>query len=319
MMKLTPNKKVTFDPFLHCYQCGGTMLIGVTSLLSKHNLSAAYGDIDPDVLAAAAARGSAVHKAIENYNNGDSVVFSDTLYKGRVVLTAKELEDNLSAYKDLGVNAIASEFLISDNKLVASSIDIVEGTEQDGVVDLLDIKTTSEVHHKALSWQLACYAYLLEKQCRGKVKVRNCFCIHIRKGVAKRIAVTPVSADKVEALFKAESEGRIYSEDETKATDLVPSQHLTQFVQYDTRIAELKDAIKELEGKQSLLKEEIYARMLAENISELPVEGGVIKLSRPSQRSGVDSAKLREEYPEIFKRCLKVSEIKGSLTFKPNK
>lgn len=314
-MKLKENKKVTFDEFLHCYQCGGKTLLGVTSLMKKHGLSPEYGDIDPDVLAGAAARGSAVHKAIEDYNNGLPVVFIDTVYKDKVVLSADELKANLEAYKLLGVRAIASEFLISDNKTVASSIDIIEGTDEEDVVDLCDTKTTSEVHKDAISWQLAIYRYLLERQCKG-VKVRDCYCIHIRKGVGRRIPITPVSEDKVEALFKAEAEGRFYSEPKTDALSIVSPEVLSRIVKTDITIAEVKAKLKELEDSTALAKESLYHYMLEHNLKELDCEGGKIVLKAPTQRQGVDSKKLQTEYPEVYQKCIKVSEVKGNITFK---
>lgn len=314
-MKLKENKKVTFDNFLHCYQCNGKTLLGVTSLMKKHGLSPEYGDIDPDVLAGAAARGSAVHKAIENYNNGEPVVFTNTVYKGKVVLSADELRANLEAYKSLGINAIASEFLISDNKTVASSIDIIEGTDIPDTVDLIDTKTTSEVHKDAISWQLAIYRYLLERQCKG-IKVRNCYCAHIRKGVGKKIPIIPVSEDRVEALFKAEAEGRIYSEEKVNALSVVSPEVLSRIVKTDIAIAEVKAKLKELEDSTALAKESLYQYMNEKGIKELDCEGGVIVLKSPTQRQGVDSKKLQSEYPEVFQQCLKISEVKGNITFK---
>lgn len=314
-MKLKENKKVTFDEFLHCYQCNGKTLLGITSLMKKHGLSPEYGDVDPDVLAGAAARGSAVHKAIENYNNGLPVVFADTTYKGKVVLSADDLKANLNAYKALGINAIASEFLISDNETVASSIDIIEGTDIPDTVDIIDTKTTSEVHKDALSWQTGIYKYLLERQCKG-IKVRNCYCAHIRKGAGKKIPIVPVSEDKVEALFKAEAEGRIYSEPKTDALSIISPEVLSRIVKTDIAISEVKAKLKELEESTALAKESLYQYMLEHELKELECEGGRIVLKAPTQRQGVDSKKLQAEYPEVYNACVKVSEVKGNITFK---
>lgn len=316
-MKLKENKKVTFDDFLHCYQCGGRTLMGVTSLMKKHGLSPDYGDINPAVLAAAAARGSAVHKSIESYNNGEPFVIADVIFDGRVVLSAKEFEADMRAYQSLGINAIASEFLISDNKMVASSIDIIEGTDEDGVVDLCDTKTTSEVHKDALSWQLAIYKYLLERQCKG-IKVRDCYCVHIRRGVGRKIPIVPVSEDKVKALFKAEAEGRIYEEEKVEALSVVSPETLSMIVRTDIAIAEAKAKLKQLEESTAMAKDCLYQYMLENNIKELECEGGRIVLKALTTRNGVDSKKLQTDYPEVYQKCIKASEVKGSVTFKSN-
>ena len=314
-MKLKKNTKVVFDELLHTYQCGGKTLMGVTSLMEKHGLSPDYGDIDPVVLGGAAERGSAVHKAIEDYNNGNTVIFKDTLYGGKTVLSAKELQANLDAYKSLCVKAIASEFLISDNKIVASSIDIVEGTDEEGVVNICDIKTTSEVHKDALSWQTGIYRYLLERQCKG-VKVDKCYCLHIRKGIGKRIPIIPVSEEKVKALLDAESKGLIYSEEKVSALSVVSPKTLALIVNTDIEIAKIKERLKELEEGAALARENLYHYMLDNGIKELECDGGVLVLKSPTQRTGVDSKKLQSEYPEVYAKCVKLSEVKGNVIFK---
>ena len=315
-MKLTQNKKVSFDDFTHTYLMGDSVLLGITSLMKKHGLSPDYGDVDEDTLAAAAARGTAIHKALEDYDNGGQVLFADTTYNGRVVLTADELKANLDAYRDLGLKAIASEFLVSDNKLVASSIDKVLDCGSDTEVDLGDVKTTYTLHIDALEVQLGCYKYLLERQCRGKIKVRKCWGIHVRKGKAVLKEITPWPAEKAEALLLAEAEGRIYTEEKVDAVSVVGEGELTQWVNAESNLAAMKAAIKDLEERTAEVKERIYQHMISNNLTEMTCPGGTIVLKRPSQRSSVDSKKLQTNYPDIFKECVKVSEVKGSISFK---
>ena len=317
-MKLTQNKKVTFDEWLHCYVMGDNVLMGITSLMKKHGLGPEYGDVDEDTLAAAAARGTAVHKTLEAYDNGEQVVFTDTLYNGRVVLTADELKANLDAYRDLGLKAIASEFLVSDNKLVASSIDKILDCGSENEVDLGDVKTTYTLHIGALEVQLGCYKYLLEKQCRGKIKVRKCYGIHVRKGKAVLKEITPWPAEKVEALLLAEAEGRIYSEEKVEAVSVLNEGELTQWVNAESNLAAMKATIKSLEESTAEIREKLYQHMIDNNLTEMACPGGAIVLKRPSQRTSVDSKKLQSNYPDIYKECTKVSEVKGSISFKPS-
>ena len=314
-MKLTPNTKVAFDDFLHTYLMGDKFLLGVTSLMRKHGLSADYGDVDPEVLACAAARGTAVHKACEDYDNGETVVYADVYHNGKLVLSADELKANLAAYTNLGLKTLASEFLISDNKLVASSIDKVLDCGEDGYVDLGDIKTTYQLHIGPLEWQLALYKYLLERQCKG-VKVRKCWGIHIRKGRAVIKEITPVSEDKVEELLRCEAEGRIYTEEKTEAVSVISAGELTALVNAENNITSLKAALKDLEEKSQGIKDKVYGYMMEHNIKELQCGDGVLVLKAPTTRNGVDSKKLEAEYPDVFAACRKVSEVKGSVTYK---
>lgn len=318
-MKLTQNKKVTFDEWLHCYVMGDKVLLGITSLMKNHGLGPEYGDVDADTLAAAAARGTAVHKTLEAYDNGEPVVFADTLYNGKVVLTADELKANLDAYRNLGLKAIASEFLVSDNKLVASSIDKVLDCGSDTEVDLGDVKTTYTLHIDALEVQLGCYKYLLEKQCKGKIKVRKCWGIHVRKGNAVLKEITPWPAEKVEALLLAEAEGRIYSEEKVEAVSVLNEGELAQWVNAEKNIASMKATVKCLEDSISEIRERLYQHMTSNNLMEMACPGGAVVLKRPSQRASVDSKKLQANHPDIYKECIKTSEVKGSISFKATK
>ena len=158
-MRLKQNKKVFFSDIVHCYlNDKGEELIGVTSLMKKHGLGADYSGIPQDVLERAAERGSRAHRLLEDYDNG------------------KAVEDCpiLQSYKSLELQVAASEYLISDNRTVASSIDKVL---EDG--SLVDVKTTSELHIGALEWQLSIYAYLFERQNKG-LKVPHLYALHIR-------------------------------------------------------------------------------------------------------------------------------------------
>lgn len=317
-MKLAVNKKVVFDDFTHSYLCGDKVLMGCTTLMKKHSLSPEYGSIPEDVLMAAAARGTAVHKCLEAYDNGEAVVFTDTIYKGELVLTADQLKDNLDAYKRLGLNIIASEYLVSDNKTVASSVDKVIDIGSDTEVDLGDVKTTSELHMKALSVQLGVHKYLFEKQ-NKKIKVRKCWGIHIRNGKEVYKEVTPWPAEKVEALLKAEANGELYTEEVTEAVAVMAEERLAAYVEAETMLADLKAKAKEIEDRQALIREEIYATMLEKNIDEMPYGNGKIVLKRSYTSNRVDSTKLQKNYPDAYKDCLKTSETKGSVSFKPHK
>ena len=70
-MKLTLNDKAYFDDLTHTYLMGDDVLTGVTTMMNKMGVSVDYGDIPKEVLDYAAARGHAVHRAIECYCTGE--------------------------------------------------------------------------------------------------------------------------------------------------------------------------------------------------------------------------------------------------------
>lgn len=327
-MRLTPNKKVVFDDFTHTYLCGEKVLMGVTTLMKKHGLSPDYGGVDENVLAAAATRGSAVHLLLENYDNGDPVVLRDVYHEwfdengekqSKCVITASELEANLKAYKSLDLHPLASEFLVSDNKIVASSIDKVLESDTPGCVNLADIKTTSTLHTKALEWQLGIYKYLIEKQCKT-VKVDKCFGIHIRNGSAKSVPINPVSAERVAALLAAEAKGVPYQDNvEVQNASLVLNEEeLTSLVSTEKAILQYQTMIRWMQDRCVALKNRIYQYMMDNGISSLDCDGGAFKLKKPYVTSRIDSKKLKEKYPDVARECTVQSEILGSVSFKLN-
>ena len=122
-MKLKQQKKVSFDPICHQYFFEGRQLIGVTSLMAKHGLSPDYEGVPQGVLEKAAEKGTALHLLLEKYDGGESVVVKTDAEK-------RTIKD----YKALGLDCLASEFLVSDLATTASFIDKMLVITQDTAI-----------------------------------------------------------------------------------------------------------------------------------------------------------------------------------------
>lgn len=295
-MRLKKINTVTFDELTHSYICGDKLLIGVTTLMKKHGLSPDYGDVPADILAKAAARGTAIHQLLEDYDNGKAVVE----------------DENLKAYKALGLKIHCSEYLVTDNNLVASFIDKVYDD-----CSLADVKTTATVHNRSVAWQLSIYAYLFEKMNPSK-KVPHIYCIHVRDGKAKEIELNRVPNEKVEALLLAEMEGRIYEDDEQlpDASLVLQDQDVLTLVATLDSIAQYKAALKAEEERAAALQEKLYQYMVDNNLDEMGCTSGKFIRKAEYTRTSIDSTKLKKEMPEIFEKFQKTSVVKGSVTFK---
>ena len=220
------RQDIDFDEASHTYtrKSDNKVLEGVTTLLTNQGVGVNYSEVgngDPikrkKILAKAAARGTAIHAAIEDYDNGvdrdaegnfvgpkTRVVDAIDQDTGEVLETfSVSVAPAVNAYKKLGLPVIESEYLISDGENFASMIDKVLKVD-DNTVDLVDLKTTASLHTDALSWQLSIYAYLFEKQNPG-VKVRNLQGAHIQKnGTITLVQVDRHSNEEVEALMAKE-------------------------------------------------------------------------------------------------------------------
>ena len=297
-MRLRKNKEVAFNEWLHVYTASdGHTLIGVTELMKRHGLSPDYGGISKDVLEKAAARGTAIHQLLQDYDDGKAVIE----------------DENLKAYKALGLKVHCSEYLVSDNEIVATFIDKVLDD-----CSLADVKTTSSVHRRPLEWQLSIGAYLFELQNPGK-KVPHLYCIHVRDGKAKLIEVSRIPNEAVERLLECERCGVVYSDNPVPddAALALEEQAVVLAEQLD-QIARLKLAIKETEQASAELQQRLYDYMAENNLDEMACELGTFVRKAPYTKKALDSTRLKKEKPELYEQYLKESEVKGSITFKTN-
>lgn len=306
-MELQDNKMVFFDPVSHTYLMGDKVLIGVTSLMAKHGLSPDYSGIPEATLKKAAAEGTAIHQEIEDYDNGVSV------------LRTPLIEEYIDICRENGLIFARNEYLISDDELVASSIDGVYGPEND--ISLVDYKTTQKVHRRPLAWQLGIYKVLFERQ-TGR-KVAKCYCLHIDKKertIKGLVPIEPVSEAEVDALLLAEKEGRIYIDqyEEPSAELVLTDAELTAYVTQQAEIARLKEQIKAIEETIKGLDARVLDYMTKNNLEVLEGGGGVFKVKKAYERATIDTARLKKLQPGIYEQYKKVTTIAASLTFKPN-
>ena len=307
-MELRSNDKVFFDPLSHTYLAGDKVLIGVTSLMKKHGLAPDYSGIPEATLMKAAAEGTAIHKEIEDYDNGVSV------------LRTPLIEEYARICQEYGLIFAQNEFLVSDNELVASSIDGVYGPEN--AISLVDYKTTQKVHTRSLEWQLGIYKVLFERQ--TGLKVSKCYCLHIGKKdrtIKGLVPIEPVSDAEVDSLLLAEREGRIYIDlhEEPSAELVLTDAELTAYVTQQAEIARLKEQIKGIEETLKGLDKRVLDYMLENDLVTLPGGGGEFRLKRAYERTTIDTERFRRMQPGLFEQYSKTSIVQASVSFKPNK
>ena len=307
-MELRKNTEVYFDDLTHTYlrNSDNKELIGVTTLMKMMELSPDYSAIDPQVLENAARRGSAVHHAIEIF------------CKGRWELEHIEIEPEfmdevLSAmanFRTTGIVPVANEYLVSDNEMVASSIDIV--AEAEGGVNLIDIKTTSEVHKDAVAWQLSIYKWLFNLQ-NPDIKVQKLYALHLRDGKCRMIEVSAVPEEEVLRMLSCFRNGDLYTQSSIAVTEEI-SNALERAEEYELAIQEFERRIKAVKEVQEKAKSRILEWMKKNNLKKWKVSERLsFTYIEPTTRQAVDSTRLKKEQPEIYAAYLKESQVKESL------
>jgi hypothetical protein len=165
----------------HTYLYDGLMLPSVSQILGTKYRNE-YASVPPAVLNNAAQRGTAVHKAIENYNNSG---YDDG---SEAVRNFKFLQ------KQYGFEVLDSELPIvifkDDMPIACGRLDMTMFI--DGQIGIADIKTVSTLNKEKIAYQLNLYRIGL-MQSFG-VDAQFLKIIHLRDGIRKVID-SPVNED----------------------------------------------------------------------------------------------------------------------------
>ncbi len=326
------NESVWFDDLSHTYNLVGTdtFLEGVTTLMKKQGLSPDYSDIKPDVLAHAAAKGTAMHRMLEEYDAGRAVITKrDISWQGTDLALGTDTVDftkELKAYAALGLKVVTSEYLVSDMNICASSIDKVIDNG-DGTADLADIKTTSRFHNDSVAWQLSIYAYLFEKM-NPLIKVRDIYGLWLRNGKCVKVPVKRYSADEVMLLLAREArrlrvtrqtgieqEGDFLKLWTPKSDNIFEGLVGTDTLELEAQYFRLKtmlDMVKKLLDKKH---ENIYEYLMTRGSKEAAAGEGSYKVTLPTTTTRVDTDKLKKD--GLYDKYVKTSERAGYVTYKP--
>lgn len=290
--------KVVFDEIEHTYTLDGKKLSGVTALLHRQLFQSKYDGIPKDVMQAAAERGNAIHRQVEMYESFGGEIWDDEV-NAYIKLKAKNKFDT-----------VATEWLVSDNEHVASSIDVVFQKGKDLV--LCDIKTTSKLDMEYLSWQLSIYKYLLLLD-NPKAKVKSLIACWLPKeqyGKPKMVEVPEKPMEWVKELIACDARGEQWVNPEAPVVREESS--LSVPVDMVTAIAEW-------------LRAEQVAKDVKERLKALMEEHGVMKwenevftasLTAPTTSTTFDSKAFEKADPETYEKYLKTTERKGSLRIK---
>ena len=163
-----------FYPETHTYLYEGLMLPSVSQILGMKYKNE-YASVPPAVLNNAAQRGTAVHKAIENYNNSG---YDDG---SEAVRNFKFLQ------KQYGFEVLDSELPLvifkDDMPIACGRLDMT--MLMDGETGIADIKTVSTLNKEKIAYQLNLYRIGLMQSYGVDAKFLKI--IHLRDGIRKVI------------------------------------------------------------------------------------------------------------------------------------
>lgn len=175
----------------HIYLYNGVILPSASEIMEPVS-KLKYDGIPRKILEVAAIRGTAVHKAVEDYENGLEPILDDE---------TKYYFDSYKTFKNKGRMLVLESEQKLCNGTYAGTIDMVG--EVDGKPAIIDLKCTAEINEKLLAVQLALYCML-----KGKEEYKdNLYVLHLTREKHTFRKIEP-RFDIAEALIKLYYFGR---------------------------------------------------------------------------------------------------------------
>ena len=302
-----PESPVVFEPEHHTYNLNGKMLSGVTAIV-KWLFPDTYAGIPDSVLMQAADYGTLIHSKCE-------------LYDSMGIVDDPIVEDYKRIIKDAGLEVALSEYLVSDEKNIASSIDKVFRDDSLG-----DIKTTSKIHEVNVTVQLSIYAYLYELQ-TGR-KANKLYLIWLPKpqyGQPMVKELTRIPADVCKYIVE------VYAADGDPLSAISALSHYITAEPEKKRvkgeipddmlatIGELmmvKQQLDELGEREKELKKQVLTAM--QSVGEDTWSNDLIQFSRKAayERESIDTKALKANEPSIYESYKKTTKVAESISYK---
>lgn len=306
------ESRVVFDNEHHTYTLDGRELSGVTPIV-KWLFPDTYKGIPQSVLDKAAEYGTLIHSKCELYDNMGILPSDDDECRQVVVEYARLTKDYQVA---------KSEYLVSDEQSVASSIDKVFADDSLG-----DIKTTSKVHMVNVQVQLSIYAWLYEMQ-TGR-KANKLYLIWLPKpqyGTPMIKELERIPSDVVACVVEMFVKGS----DPLNAMAVL-SGYLMVTDEPKKRVeGEIPEAMDEIINELITVKKQLdifterekeLKKMILDTMSvkgEDKWSSDLIQISRraASERVSIDTKALQKNEPSIYESYKKVTKVAESLTYK---
>lgn len=268
-------------------------LKGITGILHEHIFPDMYFNVSDDILAKAADRGTMIHENCRAYD-----------------VMGVAASDEAGWYADMmdegNFRAFAHEYTVSDEKYVASNIDVV--AEKDGDIVLMDIKTTSRLNDEYLSWQLSIYKYLFELQ-NPKLHVCGLYGIWLpqeRYGKPKIIKVPEVPVSEIKKLLDCDAEGGKYS-------PVVGEKMTTDIVAMQQTVTSVFRELKALDEKKKIIMDALYTIMEANDIKKWECDDFSVSRVLPTSKTSFNSRKFKEDHADLYEKYQTVSKVAGSV------
>ena len=268
-----------------------TKLISVTQLMRKHGLAPNYDFVDTDLLERKAKKGTLIHEEIEAYNKTLEIGFTE------------ECAEYVAHVESRNILCEGSEKVVF-NDICAGTVDLM--LNDNGTQIIADIKTTSTIHKDSVSWQLSIYKYL------SGVDFAKAQVYHFDKDGRLRVVDIPFKPTaEVERLLDCERKGEIY-----KQNEIVTTQQLCEIAEAENLILQAEQMKEQAEKRLQAIRDALMLAMEENGIKSVDTDVVKITYVAPSTRVSLDSKRIKEEMPEVYKTYSKETETKAQVRIK---
>jgi len=351
---------VKFNEEQHSYYLGEKRLLGITGLIHSILGLGVYpgaSDYTKDyVIPRAGSRGTAVHHAIQTY---DQLGIRQTSQLVHTRYGCQE-RDNLQYVDETwdvtyeldcyirhlnGFKPFANELTVSDNDKWASQIDNVWQRISTNGIWLVDTKTNNTSLYplcgyfqpdyftdgesalkEYLSWQLSIYAVLFEAENPG-MKVEGLACNWLRKNASDFWVIERKPDKLVRELLKTEyvftDNGPTYFHPDLGVFGIeinrpVEPKESVPIVPADVieYVADLLKTEREVKAKLEEAKKGLRAAMEQHNIKSWDSGQFKATIAKDSERATFDTAKFRKDHPDLYNQYVTTKTTKGGFTIK---
>ena len=276
---------IDFDEKSHTYTIDGIKIPSVSEILNTV-LGGNYDQVPEHILKQASEKGTLVHFEIELFENDGVAGFTE------------EFLQYLKFKKATGIKIYDMEQIIYNKEFVeyAGRYDI--STDE----SLIDIKTTYKLDIERVTWQQNLYNNGLPKP---KEKL---FVLWLRPDKWEFIELQVKTKKEINDFLQKYANGDKMEKEIIKLDCLTP-----------VTLPDLKNClkqIKEFEQKADEFKKLILKEMKERNLKQYNDGELVISFVDADERESLDTAKIKEKYPEIYQECKKVTKVKESIRIK---
>lgn len=180
------NDEIEFIEEGHIYLKSGIIIPSVSEILKKI-FPNKYSNVPIRILQNKSKYGTKVHELIEKYENKEEYIIDNSY-----------IEISFNEYKELKkknkIEVLSQEEIVHYKNYYAGRYDMVALVN--GKASLIDIKTTSELDKKYLSWQLSMYELAIGKE------FDKLYCLWLPKGgIGKLVEIERIEKKEIEKML----------------------------------------------------------------------------------------------------------------------